>query len=86
MNKQTPSKAEKEQERIDRLVREHRISQMMADKKRVEREGRIMRSVARKIAKKRVHKPKPVRRLKNSFAIVSIGGVNVEDENDFQEL
>jgi ribosomal 50S subunit-recycling heat shock protein len=50
--------------------------------KAVRREGRLMRRLAHKSLKVRVHKPKPKRRPKKMVTTVSVGGVPVEDNED----
>ncbi len=81
---QARKEAEKavEQEEMRAFLSARRVEHNLEHKKKVEKEGRLMRRIARKSVKVRVFKPKPVRRPKNRVTILSVDGVPVEENED----
>ena len=66
----------------EEILAARRVLHNQRHEKNVHKEGRLMRRLAGKTVKPRVHKPKPIRRPKNRVTIVSVGGVPVEENED----
>lgn len=78
---QARKEAQKAVER-EEILAARRVQHNSKHEKKVRKEGRMMRRLAHKSLKVRVHKPKPKRRPKKLVTTVSVGGVPVEDNED----
>jgi hypothetical protein len=88
MNKQTLSKEERQEQEL----RERHLARVALEKRAIERkankEARFFKKIAARTQQLRVIKPKPQRKLKKgvTVAVNSIGGQNVEDENEWENI
>ena len=86
MNKPTPSKLEQELEATQDLMATRSLLGRLQIEKKTNKDTRLVKRLFEKTQKLRVRKPKPKRRLNHRVVVVSIGGQNVEDENDYKKV